>query len=176
MCKGGGSIGKEARYTYAAVDPCARRAPPRGVWGHAPQKILDFRPSEIVPGAICGRNTRPPQSLSLQVICRKPHPGASELTRWLRPNEVSILAVTSVIGGSASLAVKRRHLASAEPSPLKTKGVLEPVEPYASYAPDLSAALVSPLHFTIAVCMHLWNASLLLSYGRDLLTTSIMHA
>ena len=58
--------------------------------------------------------------------------------RRLRQNEliVSILAVTSIIGWSASLAVKRRHWAQLSPAPLwKTKGGLEPVEPYASYAP-----------------------------------------
>ena len=59
--------------------------------------------------------------------------------RRLRQNEliVSILALTSIIGWSASLAVKRRHWAQLSPAPLwKTKGGLEPVEPYASYAPD----------------------------------------
>ena len=54
----------------------------------------------------------------------------------LRQNEliVSILAVTSIIG------VKRRHWAQLSPAPLwKTKGGLEPVEPYASYAPGCQA-------------------------------------
>ena len=62
--------------------------------------------------------------------------------RRLRQNEliVSILAVTSIIGWSASLAVKRRHWAQLSPAPLwKTKGGLKPVEPYASYAPGSDA-------------------------------------
>ena len=57
--------------------------------------------------------------------------------RRLRQNQliVSILAVTSIIGWLASLAVKRRHWAQLSPAPLwKTKGGLEPVEPYANYA------------------------------------------
>ena len=28
------------------------RAPTRGIWGHAPQENLDFRPSEVVSHAI----------------------------------------------------------------------------------------------------------------------------
>ena len=68
--------------------------------------------------------------------------------RRLRQNEliVSILAVTSIIGWSASLAVKRRHWAQLSPAPLwKTKGGLEPVEPYASYAPGGIRASVDAL-------------------------------
>ena len=37
----------------------------KGVWGHAPQEILNFWPSEIVSRAVLGQNSRRPVKLEV---------------------------------------------------------------------------------------------------------------
>ena len=65
----GGSRIRETgvRQARARVRPALEERTLGGSGCMLPQKYLDFRPSEIVVGAIWGRNTRPPHLL-LQVL------------------------------------------------------------------------------------------------------------
>ena len=59
-CVGRG-VGRISQGGFPAANKCAHSARTRAVYGNAPRKILDFRPSEIVSAAVSEYKARIPR-------------------------------------------------------------------------------------------------------------------